>query len=159
MSSLGGLITGDLNRVLDVNRPSTCKSYCNPYQRQLENGRLCPTRLHQSNCRLLVGIYTGKILSATVNKIELATQPQARSQNTISLLSPAPSSNCKKLKSSGRTRADARVCAARPSRPSRRGSRTRPSFQVGCHTGHQVGWSELRFRHLPVSPQSGAKPT
>ena len=73
MSSLGGLITGDLNRVLDVNRPSTCKSYCNPYQRQLENGRLCPTRFHQSNCRLLVGIYTGKILSATVNKIELAT--------------------------------------------------------------------------------------
>jgi len=41
------------------------------------------------------------------------------SPNTIS---PAPSGNCTKLKSSGRTRADACACAARCSRQSRLGS-------------------------------------
>jgi hypothetical protein len=39
LSSLSGLITANLKPLLDVNRPSTCKGCCKPYQRQLKNGR------------------------------------------------------------------------------------------------------------------------
>src|SRR6266516_3872709 len=38
LSSLSGLITANLKPLLDVNRPSTCKGCCKPYQRQLKNG-------------------------------------------------------------------------------------------------------------------------